>query len=313
MAYQRLSEEISFFTLDKAIHWKEVLPRMDKVTLKDVQDFGEQFFKKVAVNMVAYGNIRPEEIKTLPKFLTDSIGAGVLEKPLLEKKERLFRLAPTGKEYTMVVKGRNNNYAMASLYNMGDWNVADHAKIVLFGQIVAQPYFSELRTNQQLGYVARSGPTFNKGFIGLTAMLQSPKYPSLELQQRSHKFLSDLLKKMTETLTDEEIQPVKSAMVNELLNKPNTLGERFMQFRDSIYNYDGQFDIRKSVAEELKKITAKDLKEFIQKKFFEQKPATVNFVYYGTGTKIPSKGLPGTTFEKVSTVKDWVYKDPYKP
>jgi insulysin len=311
VAYQRLGEELSYFAVNKNIHWKEYISLVDKVTLKDVQKFGEDFFKKTAITVMAYGNIKPEDIKTLPGFLSQSLGSTPLERAKEEAKERRFRLVPAGKEYSMVVKGRNNNYAMASLYNMGNWNIKDHAKTILLGQIISQPYFSELRTNQQLGYVARGGPTINKGYVGLSTILQSPKYPSLELQTRSYAFLSGLLKKETETLTDEEIKPVKSALVNELLTKPNTLGERFSQFRDGVLNYDGQFEVRKLVAEEMKKITAKDLKEFIQQRFFDNKPGVLNTFYYGAGTKVPKK-LPGKTFEKTAEVKDWIYADPYK-
>jgi insulysin len=311
VAFQRLSEELSYFSTDKAVHWKDYLPLIDKITLADVQKFGEEFFKKTDVTVLAYGNIKPDEIKTLPAFLNETLGATRLEKAKAEAKERRFRVVPPSKEYSMLVKGRNNNYAMITSYNWGPWNIKDHAKMILLGQMISQPYFSELRTNQQLGYVARAMPTVNKGYIGLMAMLQSPKYPSLELQEKSNAFLTGLLKKKTETLTDEEIKPVKSALVNELLTKPNTLSERFGQFRDGVLNYDGQFEVNKEVAEEMKKITAKDLKDFIQQKFFDTKPAILNLFYYGAGTKIPKK-LPGKVFEKTGDVKDWIYVDPYK-
>lgn len=310
VAFQRISEELGIFAIDKSIHWREVLPLIEKVTLAEVQKFGEQFFKEINITTLAYGNVKVDEIKSIPIFLEESLGSKVYDRALADKRDFLYRTVPAGKEYSLVVKGRNNNYASSAIYNLGPWNIADHAKVILLSQLISQPYFSELRTNQQLGYVARSGPNYN-GFVGITGTLQSPKYSSEILQQKSNKFISEFLKDLVKNLDDEKIKTVVAASINELLTKPNTLNERFAQFQAGATTYGGQFDVRKKLAEELKKMKAQDLKDFVQQKFFDTKPGVLTAYYYGKGAKIPKK-LPGKTFEKASDVKDWIYLNPFK-
>ena len=199
---------------------------------------------------------------------------------------------------------------MLTMYNMAPWSVENHARVLVLSQLVSQPYFSELRTNQQLGYVARAGGVHQSGFVGLSSMLQSPKVASVTLQEKSHAFLVQFLQQKIGTLTDAELKPILSSIENELLMKPTTLPEREAEFFQAAVKYEGRFTIRKDIAAAVKKINAQQMKEFIEAHFLKHKPATVSLFYFGTGTSLDKKKLPGNIFEKTGDVA-WDVVNPY--
>jgi len=312
VAIQRLGFEWQTLSDTKALRWQDTLALVDKVTLKDVQDFGKKFFTKVHLRAVAYGNVKEEDYKDLIESTFTDLGSTPLASDVAAKKRSEFRILPDGKKYSMLVKGKNNNHAMMTFYKLADWSLESQAKTLVLDQILSQPYFAELRTNQQLGYVARGSGSWNNGFIGLMGMLQSGKYASNDLMEKSDKFINEFLKTQSEKTTDEELKPVKSSLVNEMLTKPNTLGERYEQFKNTAIKYQGHFDVRRELAEKIKQTTAEDYKKFIKSNFFDKTPSTLTLYYVGESSKMTKKDLSGVVFEKTEDVKDWILADPYK-
>ena len=301
VAANRLGIEVRHLQNAQSVHWKELLKEVRKVRIDEVKAFAKKFFSKISVRAIAYGNIDLQTVEGMLSLLP--LAGGELEKIK-------YRVVPEQKTYSGPIKGQNNNHAMLTMYNMAPWSVENHARVLVLSQLVSQPYFSELRTNQQLGYVARAGGVHQSGFVGLSSMLQSPKVASVTLQEKSHAFLVQFLQQKIGTLTDAELKPILSSIENELLMKPTTLPEREAEFFQAAVKYEGRFTIRKDIAAAVKKINAQQMKEFIEAHFLKHKPATVSLFYFGTGTSLDKKKLPGNIFEKTGDVA-WDVVNPY--
>jgi insulysin len=301
VAANRLGIEARHMQNAQSVHWKELLKEVRKIQLKDVQTFSAKYFSKISIRVMAYGNIDMPTVESMLSLLPRADGN-------LEKQK--YRVVPDQKIYSGTVTGQNNNHAMFTVYNMAPWSVENHARALVLGQLVSQPYFSELRTNQQLGYVARANGIHQGGFVGLNSLLQSPKVPSVTLQEKSHEFLRQFLQGKLTTLTDAELKPILSSIENELLMKPTTLQERESEFFQAAAKYEGRFTIRQDIAKEVKKLNAQQMKTFIQEHFLSHPPATVSLFYFGSGTKVDKKKLPGSIFEKTNDVT-WDVINPY--
>ncbi len=301
VAANRLGLEARHMQNAQSVHWKDLLNEARKAKFSEVKSFAKKFFTKISVRAIAYGNIDLKTVEEMLSFLPPATGE-------LEKVK--YRIVPEQKTYSGPIKGQNNNHAMLTVYNMAPWSVENHARVLVLGQLISQPYFSELRTNQQLGYVARASGVHQNGFVGLNSMLQSPKVPSVMLQEKSHAFLLQFLEQKLSTLTDEELKPILSSIENELLMKPTTLQEREAEFFQAAVKYEGRFTIRNEIAAAVNKINAQQMKAFIQIYFIKQKPAMVSLFYFGTGTRLDKKKLPGSVFEKTGDVS-WDVVNPY--
>jgi len=312
MAVQRLDQELDRIYDSKGLPWQDQLALIDKVTLKDVRDFGHSFFSKINVRLVAYGNIKEDDYPGMVDFIFDSLHSAPMDASLVTSRYAQFRVIPDGKKYSMFVKGSNNNNAAISIYKMADWSLGAQAQVYMLSHLISQPYFAELRTNQQLGYIAQAQGNWGYGFAGFTTFLQSGKYSGKELYERSNKFVSEFLKSHVEKVTEADLQPVKTAVINELLTKPNTLMERFEQLQNAAIKYNGRFTIRQDLAERVKAITLDEYKRFVRAGFLDRAPAQLNLFYSGTGDKTSKKDLPGVVFEKPAEVHDWLVLNPYR-
>ncbi|MBY0384648.1 insulinase family protein [bacterium] len=310
VAASRLGIEARHVQNNQSVHWKEILASIDRIKIQDVQKFAQKFFSKIDVQAVAYGNIDEKKTEGMVQLLFDVLKAKESSQDFIAKHKIQYRVIPVGEKYALPVLGRNNNHAMLTMYNMAPWSIENHALTLVVSQLVSQPYFSELRTNQQLGYVARAGGMHQYGFVGLSAMLQSPKVSSVELQKKSHQFLNDFFSKKIKSLTDEELKPILQALENELLMTPTTLSEREGEFYQAAIKYNGRFSIRKELAQEIKSMKADKVKKFIQEHFLQTTPGILSFYYFGTGSKLDKKNMPGKVFEKPSQAK-WDVRNPY--
>lgn len=310
VAASRLGIEARHVQNNQSVHWKEILSSIDKIKIQDVQKFAKKFFSKINVQTVAYGNIDEKKTASMVQMLFDILNAKEFSQDEIAKRKIQYRVIPVGEKYALPVLGRNNNHAMLTVYNMAPWSIENHALSLVVAQLVSQPYFSELRTNQQLGYIARAGGMHQFGFVGLSAMLQSPKVSSVELQKKSHQFLNDFFSQKIKSLSNEELQPILQALENELLMTPTTLGEREGEFYQAAIKYNGRFSIRKELAQEIKNMNAEKVKKFVQQHFLQTTPGVLSFYYFGTGSKLNKKTVPGKVFEKPSQAK-WDVRNPY--
>lgn len=312
VAYSRLSLEAGSIADSKGINWREYVKVVDSIKLADVQNFIAQFFATIHVKGFAYGNIEKESVDKCIQKLYEVTQAKPLSATAALQKDSMFRVVPVGKKYSVVVSGRNNNHAHLAFYRLANWTIDTHARGLLLDQMLSQPFFTELRTKQQLGYVARSGVATHSGYVGLTSMIQSSQTGSKELQEKAHAFLSAFLKEKSQSLTDDEIKPFKESIINELLLVPNTLNERAGQFFVAADKYNGRFTIRNDIADAIKKVSAKDLKEFISNTFFAENTGQLVFYYSGKGSKLKGQKLPGETYDDAHKIKSWDVLNPYR-
>lgn len=310
VAAQRLGMESKFFLNNHSVYWKKILEQLDKIKLRDVQKFAKTFFSKIYMTTVAYGNINKPAVEKMVGQVSTALEAQMISADQAQQRRFRYRVIPRGETYSVPVLGKNNNHAMLTFYNMGEWSVENHARTLVMGQLVSQPYFSELRTNQQLGYVAKAGGAHQMGFVGLNTILQSPKFASIELQKKSDLFLRDFFSKKITTLSEEELRPILTSIQNELLVTPTTLAEREAEFYQAAIKYGGRFTIRQEIAKSVESLKANNVKKFIQENFLDHRPGVLSFYYYGKGTKLDKKKLPGLLVEQPESVK-WEIVSPY--
>src|SRR5690606_693476 len=109
----------------------------------------KKFFSKIYVRTVAYGNIQAKDAEEMMASVSPALQSQMISSAQAKQRRFQYRVVPRGEVYSLPVFGKNNNHAMLTFYNMGDWSVDNHALTLVMGQLLSQPYFSELRTNQQ--------------------------------------------------------------------------------------------------------------------------------------------------------------------
>jgi len=89
-------------------------------------------------------------------------------------------------------------------------------------QFISEPFFSDLRTAQQLGYVVHSNNSVHRDRLIALFLIQSPTKCSEYLVKATNKFLTEFKQKFDD-ISDEDFQQQKDSVHTKIAEKDNSL------------------------------------------------------------------------------------------
>ena len=147
-----------------------------------------------------------------------------------------------------------------SLYQVGQDSTRSNMVLELFSQILKEPAFNVLRTQEQLGYIVFSGVRNVGGITGFQVLVQSTKKPRF-LNHRIEEFLKSA-RTLIEEMPDDEFNRHKEALAQKKLEKPKKLSSRFDKIYAEISSRKYKFNRDEIETDELQKIDRTDILKF---------------------------------------------------
>jgi len=240
----------------------EQLPIAEDVTLDDVRSFARQMFGAGNVEMVAYGNVSQAEAgevaeQVIAELELQPVPAGdVYDDPALQ-------LAPG-----QAAVGSNvlkvNNSALFQLVRLGKSDARTRAAAMVLDNFVQEPYYSEMRTRQQLGYIVGSGMAETEQDLFSLFVIQSADYDASELVKRSDAFLLSL-PQLFDALSDEQFETLRAGVRSELAEKDKSIGERTARYFDLAFERDAWWSRNEQAIAALDALTRDDVVQLLRK------------------------------------------------
>ncbi|KAK8154267.1 a-pheromone processing metallopeptidase Ste23 [Phyllosticta citribraziliensis] len=209
---------------------EELLAEIPHITADDIRHFYPQLLKQTHVEMLAMGNLYKEDALKM----ADTVEKTLQARPLAPSQWPIRRniIIPSGSNfvYERVLKDPANvNHCIEYLCAIGENSDRTlRAKALVFGQLVDEPAFDQLRTKEQLGYVVFSGATSHLTAIGFRVLIQSERSPEY-LEERIDAFLNGV-QKMIEDMPDEEFESYKESVKNTRKEKLRNLSQENSRF-----------------------------------------------------------------------------------
>ena len=147
---------------------------------------------------------------------------------------------------------------------MGKDSPETRAVLTLMGKAIEQPFYTEMRTNQQLGYIVWSYPRGYDDTYYLNFLIQSGGYPADELAERANAFISKA-PLLVRDLDNNTFQKLIDSSVEQLEKKPMSISERARKYRDVIFERDGDFDRDQKTIDALKQCTKEQVAEYFER------------------------------------------------
>jgi secreted Zn-dependent insulinase-like peptidase len=146
-----------------------------------------------------------------------------------------------------------------TLYLQGeDTQPGTRAAYMLLGEMLSAPFYTELRTEQQLGYVvfASAMPLLN--VPGLALVVQSPVADPLTLAQKMEQFLRDSTPLFSQ-LDATALDAVKASTLSRLLQKETSLSQRSGRYWQELDRGELGFNSREKLAAAIESLSVADL------------------------------------------------------
>lgn len=216
----------------------QLLPRVRSATWADVQRFGQRLLARGRLEVMVHGHMKPEDAVGVARAVAASVGAQPAPAAELLKRRHLVMAPGETLIDTGLVEGANA--AWNSEHVLVDDTPRARAASVLLASFVSGPFFGEMRTRQQLGYIAGAGGAVSVRERGLNFVIQSSTHPSAELRQRAETFMAGLPTALA-ALSPAEWASLKAGTRSRLEEKPNSIGERAERLFTEAYTYDSDW------------------------------------------------------------------------
>ncbi|KAH7677794.1 nardilysin protein [Dioscorea alata] len=213
------------------------------ISLPDLLAFIPNLLSQLHIEGLCHGNLSEEEAKAIADIFANAF----LVQPLpmeLRHQGRVLCLPSAAKLMRNVrVKNELEVNSVIELYFQIEQDIGNEATRLraitdLFSSIIDEPYFNQLRTKEQLGYVVECGPRMTYRVLGFCFRVQSSEYSPLYLHERVCHFISGV-QEILDGLDDESFEHHRSGLIAEKLEKEPSLacetGNHWTQIVDKRY------------------------------------------------------------------------------
>ena len=230
----------------------ELLPRTTSATWADVQAFAQRLFAAGQLEVVVHGHLTPDDAIAATRTIAEKIGAKPAPEASLLRRRNLTLAAKEDIVDAGLVAGVNS--AFIRDYLLPDDSPATRAAAVVLANFFGEPFYSELRTKQQLGYIVGSnaGASLRQRYFNFT--VQSSGYAPDELRRRADAFIATLPAALA-AVDDKQWATLLAGARSTLEEKPKSIRDKAELFFGSAFSYDGEWDRRQSAVKALGTLT----------------------------------------------------------
>lgn len=248
--YQRqIAQEGSFLPWEKA-------DAADGFTLADIYAFRDQLFGKGQIQALVYGNITADSAIAQTEQIADQLDYTVADdKEIYDT--RLLAIEP-GEHLVFEDVLPSNNSVFREDVVVGLDTPERRMALAVMSNLLASPYYSELRTRQQLGYVVWSANFNRDKRLQLLFLIQSGDYDPIELKQRSDTFLASF-PEMLGQMPPEAFAQAKAAVRSQIEEKPTSIAEKAGRFAALAFEYDEDWGRKEASLNALEALTPEDV------------------------------------------------------
>ncbi|GAA0575442.1 insulinase family protein [Halomonas salifodinae] len=140
-----------------------------------------------------------------------------------------------------------------------DRSLASQAELAVLGQLLSTPFYTRLRTEEQLGYVVNAGYRPLLDAPGIALLVQSPETGSQAIGERIDAFLETFDASLAD-LDDAALAPYRQAVRDQLLARDTSLGQLTDRLWRGLALGDDTFDRRERLAAEVMAVDGERLR-----------------------------------------------------
>ena len=227
------------------------LVALDQIDEKRLKKVANKILKSLAIRMMVYGNNTLDEATSIANSIAKLFDKTMLKNAWQPNKAKLIK-QNTEKSFF-------NDHADCAItyYIQAKKGYPARAEISLLAKMIEPQFFTQLRTEKQLGYVVFAYPRPAYDQAGIAFTIQSPVASSAELESHIGDFNQQFAKKL-ETLTEKEFDEIKEILKNELLQKPENLISAADLYWSDILPTGKAESSRKAIAEVIDYVLLKD-------------------------------------------------------
>ncbi|MBU2514482.1 insulinase family protein [bacterium] len=257
-SFQRITYESYYLISETLWHIDDYLQVIETITIEELEAFIPLLLKQMKIEMLGHGNFSLEEITSIGDLFEANF-TGSTPKSVEDSEERTLNV-PVKPEFTYQIQVEDVNSAIQILYQAGPGSIEQSAILDLIQQIVEKPFYHQLRTIEQLGYLVWSGYQQVNKVDGFYFIIQSGIKDPVYLQERIESFVKGFYPTLS-GLSNDDFSQFKESLISTKLEPPKNLGEETLRYWNEISSGSYEFDRIEKEISALRKLTLDDVIE----------------------------------------------------
>jgi len=248
--------------LEREVHFTpdEQLEFSRTVTLEDVQAFARRLFAQGRIEGLAHGNLTAEEAARTARRLQSQLGTAAL--PADQVAELRFAVLAPGESVVDAGRVLGNNSCIWHEYLFPANTPEYRAAAMVLGNFVGEPFYAEMRTRQQLGYIVFGGAGDEENRTFSYFIIQSGDKPADEVEARADEMINKL-PGLLSALPDDQWAQLLGGVRAQLEEKDKSVAERAGRLFGLAYDRDGDWDRNAETLAALDKLTKDQVRDLL--------------------------------------------------
>lgn len=262
----------------------EMLEYAKGISQEDVKKFSRDLLKQGVIEALVHGNCSAEDAKSYVMRIQDKLKLVPIDRS--DACEPRFLVHKKNESILRLEQLKVNNSCFWREYELGLDDAKSRAASLMFNNFIQQPFYTEMRTKRQLGYIVWGGSGRKERRLFSYFVIQSATHAADELMANVDPFIA-AIPQMFESLSDESFEKIRSAAISQMEEKPKSIAEKATHFFQTVYYLDGDFNRKKDTILELKHMTRSDMAKLINQWFSAETSVTRTTLSFSEKSKIP--------------------------
>ncbi len=214
---------------------------LQPVTVGELAAFRKRLFDGAELTVMAGGNLTEQQAIELAEPAASLMKRA--EASGSDSSRAVFKLEQPVVREVLV---DHDDTALIRYYQGRSDALEEQARLMVLRQLLKAPFFNQLRTEQQLGYVVAAIDLTMDRVPGIGLLVQSPVADRAKIETAMETFLQEFSRHL-ETMTDADLQAYRAAVITNLRQKPKNLRERIARDWNAVDLQHFNFDAREQM------------------------------------------------------------------
>lgn len=239
------------------ISWtdEDLLAAAKKVSPKDLQRYHQQVMQSATLRAYSFGNYSQEQIAKMVQEFEQRLG----EERAPGEVHLVDYIDPeAGQELTLNKDVEHTDAALLDSYILPRPSKEIQAQLFLLNGLFGNAFYTELRTQQQLGYVVGSSPMGIDEYPEFGLFVQSSSADLAEIKTAMDEFRLGYIEQL-EAVDPAQVEQLKQSVIAQFNQKPNDFPTEATRYLNDFYQNNTDFDSRERILAGLEAANKEDL------------------------------------------------------
>ncbi len=278
---------------------------LTQVTFSDYQNFSQQLFKQVTIEVLIHGNWLLNHAEKICCQIETAFNGNIDEKyaiecPVTDINDKQTLLLPISLPehdhacviYTAFDNKDNNSVALA----------------MMTSHILSPLFFQQMRTEKQYGYLVGVGYVPINRYPGIAFYIQSPHCDAFSLAHAMDEFISKSIAILDE-ITPQQWQHISQGLASQLQEKDQNLRIKSQRFWAAICNKDEAFVHKEQLLAAVLDLTLEKVKTFVNESLVSACQPD-RFILYSYSDELENINKPAG--ESITDIESFINASPRK-